>query len=95
MRVFSGATLAVLDDFFAFPSTNEGTVSQVLDSNSYTGGARVAVVDATGNGFGDILTVPGPIPAPEVRVYDGLSLQLVDDFFAYDLSVRSGLFVGG
>lgn len=42
-----------------------------LDFPNYQGGARVAAVDADGDGFADILTGPGLGGGPLVRIYNG------------------------
>jgi hypothetical protein len=55
----------------------------------------VLVGFAVFNGRPAILTGPGRGEAPEVKVFDALSITLVDDFFAYDPSFLGGVFVGG
>ena len=49
----------------------------------WTGGVRVASADVTGDGVADVITAAGPGGGPHVKVYDGLSGQVVDSFYAY------------
>jgi uncharacterized membrane protein len=64
-------------DFFAYdPSTRFG--------------ASVVLADLDGDGVDDIITSPGYGGAPRVRVFSGVDLHVMDDFFAFDNSFRGG-----
>ena len=57
-------------------------------------GVRVAIADRNADGRLDIVTGAGPGGAPHVKVFDGLSLDELDSFFAYEPTVTGGVFVG-
>lgn len=71
---------SVRDSFYAY-------------SKNFTGGVRVAMADVNGDGVPDIITVPGPGGGPNVRVFDGKTLQLLYSFQAYPSSFTAGLYV--
>ncbi len=81
VKAFDGRSLAVIASFFAYDP-------------SFLGGVRVAAVDVNGNGRADILTAPGSGGGPHVKAFDGLSLALLDSFFAADAIDFGGLFIG-
>jgi glucose/arabinose dehydrogenase len=81
VRVFDGATEAMLHDFAAFGS-------------SYRGGVRVGVSDANGDGVPDILAGSGLFGSSTVNVYDGLNLNQLASFSAFSPGFR-GVFVAG
>lgn len=60
---------------------------------SFTGGVRVASADVTGDGVDDLIVTAGPGGGPRVRVLDGVTGDVVYDYFAYEPSFRDGLFV--
>jgi hypothetical protein len=60
VRAFDGKTGAGLADFLAYDA-------------GFTGGVFVAVADVVLDGYGDIVTAPGPGIATEVRVFDARS----------------------
>ncbi|HXV77871.1 MAG TPA: FG-GAP-like repeat-containing protein, partial [Candidatus Polarisedimenticolaceae bacterium] len=70
VKVFSGATGATLQSFFAY-------------TPSFTGGVRVAAGDVNGDGFADIVTGAGPGGGSHVKVFDGLTSAEIRSFFAY------------
>ena len=57
----------------------------------FSGGARVATGDVTGDGTDDVVVAPGPGGGPEVKVFDGATGEVVRDFFAYDPDFRGGV----
>jgi hypothetical protein len=81
VKVFSGATGAVLQDFFAFDA-------------AFTGGVSVAVGDFNGDGRPDVAAGAGAGGGPAVRVFDAQSLALEASFFAYDAAFTGGVRVG-
>ena len=83
VKVFSGLDGSLLQSFMAY---NPG----------FAGGVRVGFVsDLNANGAGEIITGAGPGGGPHLRVLDGLTLQELDGFYAYNPSFTGGLFVGG
>lgn len=58
--------------------------------NTFLGGVRVATGDLNGNGFDDVVTVPGRGGLPVVNVYDQMG-NLLTSFQAYNSSVNGGL----
>jgi streptogramin lyase len=83
VRVFGGATFALTEEFAAYAS-------------NFLGGVRVAVVgDVNGDGKADIVAAPGPNGGPDVRVFDGTTTALLDEYYAYDPNFLGGVFVGG
>lgn len=61
--------------------------------SSYTGGVRVATGDVNGDLIDDIITAPGRNAGPRVRVFDGKTGLIINDFFAFEPVFRGGLFV--
>jgi hypothetical protein len=78
IRVFDGVSGEVLQDFFAFEP-------------SFLGGLYVAAGDVTGDGRADIVAGAGSLGGPRVQVYDGVTGQLTDNFFAYAPDFRGGV----
>lgn len=86
--VYSGADGSVLADFFG------------IDDANFRGGARVAMGDVDGDGLSDLVVAAGTGGGPRVAVFDGASLRpgltptrLVDDFFAFESTLRDGVYV--
>jgi autotransporter-associated beta strand protein len=78
---FSGQNNAVLTSFFAAdPSTTQNLF--------------IAAGDFFGQGRADILVGPGPVSLPLVRIFDGLTGQVKQSFFAFDPAFRGGVTVG-
>jgi streptogramin lyase len=81
-KILNNPTPTILNDFFAYDPT-------------FNGGARVAVVDFQGDGKADIVTAPGSGGGPDVRVFDGLTPQLLEnELLAYNANFIGGVFVG-
>lgn len=59
----------------------------------FMGGVRVAVADVTGDAVPDIITAPGAGGGPHIKVYSGATGQVVSEFYAYDASFASGVYV--
>jgi len=82
------------------PSVNEEIIS--IDAFG-SGGCRVALGDTNGDGFPEVVAVPGPGPLATVKVYDGEELinsgiaVLIPEGFQpapFGNSYKDGLFVG-
>ncbi len=84
---YTGADSGLLGSFYAY-STNP----------VFTGGVRVAGVDADNDGKAEVVTGAGPGGGPHVAIFKpGLSLgsrTLVGEWFAYGASFTGGVFVG-
>ena len=78
VRVFSGVDCSVLQDFFAYEPT-------------YSGGLSVATGDVNGDGVADIITGTDMGGGPRVRVFDGKTGAVAQDFFAFDPTQRGGV----
>ncbi|MDW8264397.1 MAG: Ig-like domain repeat protein, partial [Gemmataceae bacterium] len=81
VRVFDAGGLTELASYYAYAPT-------------FAGGVRVTTADLNEDGRADIITGPGPGGQPDVREFDGLTLALLDSFFAFDPAFRGGIFVG-
>lgn len=80
VRVYEATTGLLKYDFLAYEST-------------FTGGVRVATGDLTGDGIDDIATAPARGGGPRVKVFDGKTGILLEDFFAVDSSFRGGAYI--
>jgi hypothetical protein len=81
VKVFSGLDASTLQSGFAHAAT-------------FTGSVRVGATDWGNNFKADIVTAAGPTGGPHVQVFDGLTLRVRDNFFAYDPKFAGGVFVG-
>ena len=61
--------------------------------SDFRGGVSVAVADINGDGYGDIVAGAGPGGGPRVVVVSGKDGSRLEDFFAYDATLRSGVMV--
>jgi hypothetical protein len=59
----------------------------------FLGGVRVAIGDVNGDGIPDIITAPGPGGGPDIRIWDGVSGNLIGEFAAYDPFFMGGVYV--
>ncbi|WP_162657296.1 S8 family serine peptidase [Tuwongella immobilis] len=78
VRVFSGAGLQPIANFFAYDP-------------SFRGGSSVAAGDINGDGRADIIVGAGMGGGPHVYVFDGLTQAPIASFFAYDPAFRGGV----
>jgi len=60
---------------------------------SFTGGVRVATGDVTGDGFPDIITVPGPGSAAFIKIFSGINGVRLSTLLAYPRSFTGGAYV--
>ena len=61
--------------------------------SDFRGGVSVAIADVNGDGSGDIVAGAGPGGGPRVVVVSGKDGSRLEDFFAYDSTLRSGVMV--
>lgn len=86
--VYSGKGFGKIASFFGIDDTN------------FRGGARSAIGDLSGDGVGDLIVVAGFGGGPRVAGFDGKLLsqgiqnRLFGDFFAFEQTLRNGIFVG-
>ena len=65
----------------------------------FRGGLRLAVADINRDGFADVVVAPGEGGGPRITVFDGASFvkgrprAMVNDFFVFDSSLRTGLYL--
>ena len=76
----AGGGLQATKSFFAYPS-------------AFTGGVRVAAGDVEGDGNADIIVAPGAGGGPLVKVFNGITGNTMQSFFAYQSSFTGGVFV--
>jgi hypothetical protein len=80
IAIIDSQTGKVIESFFAFDP-------------SFTGGVFIAVDDVNGDGILDIIAGAGPGGGPEVRIFDGKTLNVLRSFYAYDKSFTGGVSV--
>jgi hypothetical protein len=80
IAILNSQTGEVMESFFAFDP-------------AFTGGVFVAVQDVNNDGILDVIASAGPGGGPEVRIFDGGSLNVLRAFFAYDQSFTGGVSV--
>lgn len=78
VKVFSGVNQTVLASFLAYDA-------------SFTGGVYVAGGDFNGDGFADIVTGAGNGGGPQVKIYNGQNLSLLNTYLAYGATFRGGV----
>jgi hypothetical protein len=69
-----------------------------IDDPNFRGGARSSIADINGDGVADLIVVAGFGGGPRVASFDGRSLsgtpqRLFSDFFAFEETLRNGIFV--
>lgn len=80
VQVFDAATRKILFDGFVY-------------APSFTGGVRVATGDVTGDGVPDLVTAAGFGGGPHIQVFDGVTFELINGFFAYEPTFSTGVYV--
>lgn len=75
-----GVDGSVKFDFFAFEP-------------EFRGGANAVLADFDGDGIDDIAAAPGFSGGPRVRIFSGVDLHVIADFFAFEPSFRGGAFL--
>jgi hypothetical protein len=80
VKVFSGANLSLLKNFFALPAT-------------FRGGVTVAGGDVNGDKKADIVTGAGPGGLPLVQVFSGANGSMLQSYLAYNQGFTGGVFV--
>jgi hypothetical protein len=73
--------------------TNALEFSIMAYNSGFIGGVRVATADLFGTGVPNIITAPGPGGAPMVRIFDGTTGAMINQFMAYDFFFQGGVFV--
>ena len=58
---------------------------------TFTGGVHIAMADVNGDGVPDIITGAGAGGGPHVKVFDGVTGNLITQFFAYDANFHGGV----
>jgi hypothetical protein len=88
VQVWAGGRLQkLMNDFFGLPYPD------------FRGGLRLASADVNKDGAADLIVAPGIGGGPRVTLYDGRNLiaghptLIVNDFFAFDDSLRYGLYL--
>ncbi len=81
IRLFDGASGALIRDFDAFPG------------GTFAGDVQIAVGDVNGDGQADIIAGPGRGRAAHVKVFDGRTGDLLMEFFPYEPAYAGGAFV--
>jgi uncharacterized protein (TIGR03118 family) len=85
--IVDGKTGAVIADFFGIADPD------------FRGGARASLADVNGDGVPDLIVAAGFGGGPRVAVFDGTTLtsgnpvRLFNDFFAFESTLRNGVFV--
>lgn len=78
VRLIDPSTQTVQSQFLAF-----GT--------NFYGGVRVAVGDVNGDGYPDLVAAAGPGGGPQIKVYDGMSGNVLSAFFAFPANFTGGV----
>ena len=81
VRVFNGATLAVISQWYAYES-------------SFSGGVTVAVGDLGDDGVFEVVTGPGSGGSPLVKVFNANTGAFITQLLAYADSFKGGISVG-
>jgi len=91
-EIVTGAGAGGTPEVRVFSRTGELQKSFLAYAPGFRGGVSVASGDIDGDGKDEIVTAPGRGGGPHVRVFAGNGTAL-QSFFAYDRSLRAGVFV--
>jgi hypothetical protein len=91
VRVWDGPTLTRITSFMV----HDPFSPFAIDLFPLESGVRVGVADFNSDGILDIVTAKGLGTRNRVRVYTDLPLAEIDNFYAYDPLLGTGLFVAG
>ena len=80
VNIFDGSNFSLIKSFFAF------------DSN-FRGGVNVGAGDINQDGSMDIVVAAGAGGGPEVRVFNGATLAVISQWYAYESSFSGGVTV--
>jgi len=80
VNIFDGSNFSLIKSFFAFDS-------------SFRGGVNVGAGDINQDGFMDIVAAAGAGGGPEVRIFDGATLAVISQWYAYESSFSGGVTV--
>ena len=75
------------------PNTGQLLSQFMAYAPQFSGGVRVGVIDATGDGINDLATGAGPGGGPHVKAFNYPNLDLLFEFFSGPESNRQGVFV--
>ena len=78
VRIYDGTDGHLLREFIAYDP-------------AFSGGVYVAVGDVTGDGKAEIITGAGEGGGPHVKIFDGATGSLLDEFMAYGSGFRGGV----
>jgi hypothetical protein len=78
VKVFDGITFAVLQSYFAY---NPG----------FTGGIFVGAGDLNGDGHADVITGAGTGGGPNVKVFSGVDISVLQSFMAFNPNFTGGV----
>ena len=82
VKIFNGVDLAVLKSFYAF-------------DKDFRGGVSIAAIDFNGDGIRDVVAGAGPGGGPHVKVFNGSTLAVVKQWYAFDKGFKGGVNVSG
>ena len=80
VNIFDGSNFSLIKSFFAFDS-------------SFRGGVNVGAGDINQDGSMDIVVAAGAGGGPEVRVFNGATLAVISQWYAYESSFSGGVTV--
>src|SRR5207247_3940184 len=93
IRIYNGTDFSTLADFIGIIDGNN------KPDTAFRGGARAAIGDINGDGFGDVVVAAGSGDGPRIATFSGKNLglnggpKLFGDFLAFEATLRNGSFV--